>query len=168
MTIVTTCKMTVKTVRLNLKNFIYILWCYEVIKESLPGGRNPPRWGRFKASLHSAISSAQLYSTSQMYEFCFAHSSVVKIIHISLYIYHLSTVLDFSSEKYCGSTGHRNSWYQHRNLQWGCRWWHEGLRVRLSPSKIHILWIAACEPDFRGCLELILLLSFAENWSKIA
>ena len=29
----------------------------------------------------------------------------------SLYIYHFSTVVDFSSEKYSGSTGHRNSWY---------------------------------------------------------
>ena len=31
---------------------------------------------------------------------------------VSLYIYHFSTVIDFSSEKYSGSTGHRNSWYQ--------------------------------------------------------
>ena len=31
---------------------------------------------------------------------------------VSLYIYHFSTVIDFSSEKYGGSTGHRNSWYQ--------------------------------------------------------
>ena len=30
----------------------------------------------------------------------------------SLYIYHFSTVIVFSSEKYCGSAGHRNSWYQ--------------------------------------------------------
>ena len=30
----------------------------------------------------------------------------------SLYIYHFSTVIDFSSEKYSGSTGHRKSWYQ--------------------------------------------------------
>ena len=34
----------------------------------------------------------------------------------SLYIYHFSTVIDFSSEKYIGSAGHRNSWYQKRNL----------------------------------------------------
>ena len=39
-----------------------------------------------------------------------------------LYIYHFSTVIDLSSEKYSGSTAHRNSWYQWRNLQWGCRW----------------------------------------------
>ena len=32
-----------------------------------------------------------------------------------LYIYCFSTVVDFSSEKYSGSTGHRNSWYQQRN-----------------------------------------------------
>ena len=30
----------------------------------------------------------------------------------SLYICHFSTVIDFSSKKYSGSTGHRNSWYQ--------------------------------------------------------
>ena len=35
----------------------------------------------------------------------------------SLYSYHFSTVVDFSSEKYSGSTGHRNSWHQERNLQ---------------------------------------------------
>ena len=35
----------------------------------------------------------------------------------SLYIYHFSTVTDISSEKYSGSPGHRNSWYQQRNLQ---------------------------------------------------
>ena len=34
----------------------------------------------------------------------------------SLYIYHFSTVIDFSSEKYSGSTGRRNSWYQRRNF----------------------------------------------------
>ena len=36
----------------------------------------------------------------------------VLLIIISLYIYPFSTVIDFSSEKYSGSTGHRNSWYQ--------------------------------------------------------
>ena len=30
----------------------------------------------------------------------------------SLYIYHFSTEIGFSSEEYSGSTGHRNSWYQ--------------------------------------------------------
>ena len=34
----------------------------------------------------------------------------------SLYICDFSTVIDFSSEKYSGSTGHKNSWYQWRNL----------------------------------------------------
>ena len=46
-----------------------------------------------------------------------------EIFSTSLYIYHCSTVVDFSSEKYSGSTGHRNSWYQRRNFQSGCRWW---------------------------------------------
>ena len=35
----------------------------------------------------------------------------------SLYIYHCSAVVDVSSEKYSGSTGHRSSQYQQRNLQ---------------------------------------------------
>ena len=35
----------------------------------------------------------------------------------SLYVHHFSTVIDFSSKKYSGSTGHRNSWYQQRNFQ---------------------------------------------------
>ena len=39
----------------------------------------------------------------------------------SLYIYHCLAVVDFSSEKYSGSAGHRNSWYQQRNFQLGCR-----------------------------------------------
>ena len=30
----------------------------------------------------------------------------------SLYICHFSTVIDFSSENFCGSAGDRNSWYQ--------------------------------------------------------
>ena len=30
----------------------------------------------------------------------------------SLHVYHFSAVADFSSEKYSGSTEHRNSWYQ--------------------------------------------------------
>ena len=34
----------------------------------------------------------------------------------SLCIYHCSTVVDFSSEKYSGSAGHMNSWYQQRNF----------------------------------------------------
>ena len=33
-----------------------------------------------------------------------------------LYIDHCSTVVDFSSEKYSGSAGHRNSWYQQRTF----------------------------------------------------
>ena len=35
----------------------------------------------------------------------------------SLYIDHCSSVVEFSLEKYSGFNGHRNSWYQQRNLQ---------------------------------------------------
>ena len=40
----------------------------------------------------------------------------------SLYIYLLSPVIDFSSETYSGSAGHRNSCYQERNLHWIWQW----------------------------------------------
>ena len=39
------------------------------------------------------------------------HSNSCQILLTFLYIYHFLTVIDFSSEKYSGSTGHRNSWY---------------------------------------------------------
>ena len=62
------------------------------------------------------------------------------------YIYHCSTMVDFSSEKYNGPTGHRNSWYQQRNFQWGCRWWDSNsqplgykpsaLAIELTSSKL--------------------------------
>ena len=39
------------------------------------------------------------------------------LIFSSLYVCHFSAMVDFSSEKYSGSTGHRNSWYQQRNLE---------------------------------------------------
>ena len=35
----------------------------------------------------------------------------------SLYIDHFSAVIDFSSERFSDTTGHRNSWYQLRYLQ---------------------------------------------------
>ena len=57
----------------------------------------------------------------------------------SLYIYHFATVVDFSSEKYSGSTGHGNSWYQQRNLQWGCRWWDSNSQpLGYKPSALAI------------------------------
>ena len=50
----------------------------------------------------------------------------------SLYVYHCSSVVDISSEKYSGSTGHRNSWYQQRNLQG----WSNGETRSRNPSVI--------------------------------
>ena len=60
-------------------------------------------------SLHATVAGKELSLSS----WCIA----------SLYICHCSTVVDFSSEKYSGSTGHRKSLYQQRNFHWGCRWW---------------------------------------------
>ena len=60
-------------------------------------------------------------------------------LYVSLYIYHFSTVIDFSSENYSSSTGHRNSWYQQRNLQWGCRWWDSNSQpLDYKPSALAI------------------------------
>ena len=57
----------------------------------------------------------------------------------SLYIYHFSIGVGFSSEKYSGSTGHRNSWYQWRNFQWGCRWWDSNSKpLGYKPSALAI------------------------------
>ena len=59
----------------------------------------------------------------------------------SLYIYHFSTVVDLSSEKYSGSTGHRNSRYQQRSFQWGRQWWHSNsqpLGYKLSAPAIEL------------------------------
>ena len=46
----------------------------------------------------------------------------------SLYIYHSSTVIDFSSEKYSGSTGHRNSWPGTRR-----EFFSEDAKIRINP-----------------------------------
>ena len=40
----------------------------------------------------------------------------VGVLHHYIFLKHFSTVIDFSSENYSGSTGHRNSWYQWRNF----------------------------------------------------
>ena len=44
-------------------------------------------------------------------------TSLAEKIRTLLCIYHFSTVVDFLSKKYSGSSGYRNSWYQKRNLQ---------------------------------------------------
>ena len=36
------------------------------------------------------------------------------LVRASFYIYHFSSVIDFLSERYIVSTGHRYSWYQER------------------------------------------------------
>ena len=46
----------------------------------------------------------------------FVKPGVVGTLNIPLFyhyiFYHFSTVVDFSSEKYRGSSAHKNSWYQ--------------------------------------------------------
>ena len=53
------------------------------------------------------ITNAELYSSKAI---AGKELSLSSWCIASLYIYHFSTVIDFSSEKYSGSTGHRNSW----------------------------------------------------------
>ena len=59
--------------------------------------------------LQTQYSSHWLYSSKAI---AGKESSLSSWCIASLYIYHFSTVIDFSSEKYSGSTEHRNSWYQ--------------------------------------------------------
>ena len=48
--------------------------------------------------------------TAQL-SYCWERVEFIQLV-IASYICHFSTVIHFSSEKYSGSTGHRNSWYQ--------------------------------------------------------
>ena len=64
--------------------------------------------------LQTQCSSLELYSSKAI---AGKELSLSSWCIASLYIYHFSTAIDFLSEKYSGSTGHRNSWYQQRNLQ---------------------------------------------------
>ena len=93
----------------------------------------------------------------------------------SLYLYLFSTVIDFSFEKYSGSTGHMNSWYQWRNLQWGCQWWDpnsqplhykpSALAIKLYSSNV----IAGKELSLSSwCISIIIYLSFLNcDWLLI-
>ena len=74
-------------------------------------------WAKFqnnrKSYLHPVITSSTFqgsvfWTLALSYKAGLANLTDVS----SLYIYHFSTVIDFSSEKYSGSTGNRNYWYQ--------------------------------------------------------
>ena len=59
--------------------------------------------------LHTSAVAIKLYSSKAIVG---KEVSLSSWCIASLYIYHFSTVIDFSSEKYSGSTGHRNSFHQ--------------------------------------------------------
>ena len=59
----------------------------------------------------------------QLKSYCWEGVEFIQLVYCIIIFLSFSNVIDFSSEKYSGSTGHRNSWYQWRNFQWGCRWW---------------------------------------------
>ena len=92
----------------------------------------------------------------------------------SLYIYHCSTVADFSSEKYSGSTGHRNSWYQQRNFQWGCRWWDSNSQPLLTlwhPGELKSGGHVTNYPTYvsincSSILHLMFVSIWQENWKN--
>ena len=68
-------------------------------------------WGSSSQPLDykpSAI-AIELYSSKAI---AFKELSLSSWFMASLYICHYSIVIDFPSEKYSGSTGYRNSWYQ--------------------------------------------------------
>ena len=77
----------------------------------------------------------ELYSSIS---YCWEGVEFIQLVYCIIF-YHFSTVIDFSSEKYRGSTGHRNSWYQWRNFQWGCRWWDSNSQpLDYKPSALAI------------------------------
>ena len=70
---------------------------------------------------------------------CYGSLNVYTFFWLTRYIYHFSAVVDFSSERYSGSTGYMNSWYQQRNLQWGCWWWDSNSQpLDYKPSALAI------------------------------
>ena len=74
----------------------------------------------------------------------------------SLYIYHFSTVIDFSSEKYSGFTGHRSSWKI--SLQ---------LEFKKKPIQFHVIpnlkWIFHFKTSL-GCI-LVISIFFSKSVS---
>ena len=67
---------------------------------------------RPKCSCETSTKVIELKIDQLLDRFIQIEETIGKKISASLYIYHFSTVIDFSSEKYSGSTGQRNSWYQ--------------------------------------------------------
>ena len=73
-------------------------------------------------SLHGSTQVVNIHYLGQIHNLGQNGGTGVSIWHLtefhflqglfsSLYTCHFSTAIDFSSEKYSGSTGHRNSWY---------------------------------------------------------
>ena len=69
-----------------------------------------------RSSKH-VLSFLSIFQKQEEWNICCRSICLTYNIEASLYIYHFSTVVDFSSVKHSGSTGHRNSRYQQRNLQ---------------------------------------------------
>ena len=92
-------------------HFVRFLFVPMVRLELAPLGYKPSALA-IELTSSKAIGGKELRLSS----WCIAIIIIYLLLLNSLYIYHFSTVADFSSEKYSGSTGHRNSWYQQRNL----------------------------------------------------
>ena len=83
---------------------------------------------RLQVTVYFQVSGCDLYSTDQksrLWESGMTHKIsnqiMIKMCHClfsmiraSLFVYHVSYVIDLSSERYIVSTGHRYSWYQQR------------------------------------------------------
>ena len=66
----------------------------------------------------------------QLKSYCWEGVGLSSWCIASLYIYHFSTLIDFSSEKYSGSTGHRNSLQRcslHKNYHITINFLHDNL-----------------------------------------
>ena len=67
--------------------------------------RNPSITNRLHY-IPSAL-AIELYSSKAI-----AGKEFIQLVYCIIIFYHFLTVIDFSSEKYSGSTGNRNSWHQ--------------------------------------------------------
>ena len=114
-----------------------------------------------QSSSHSAI---------QLKSYCWEGVEFIQLVYCTIIYLSFSAVVDFSSEKYSGSTGHRNSWYQSKNLQWACQWWNSNLQpldskpIPLANELYSWTAIAGRELSLSSMYCISIYLSFCQLW----
>ena len=114
-------KMHLKYIWMYLKYILDVIWMYFIHglwqnKMVLTGTFNFIRTGFFKrCKWEGGGGYFPLSPRQNLIHTTYANHP----LKLGTLIASFSTVVDFLSENYRGSTGHRNSSYQRRNLQWG-------------------------------------------------